>query len=137
MINSKKILVIAKDPALSTIMEQELQDEYEIVCTQRTGVDLKDIFYEETPDFIILDIMMPNLDGIGVCLTIRQWSHVPIMMLSTWGTGSDKVCGLNLGSETYLTEPFGAEELKARICETMMRNAAADPMPNISSTGLL
>ena len=90
------------------------------------------MFYQEHPDFVILDVIMPELDGIGVCLTIRQWSQVPIMMLSTWGTGGDMVRGLNLGSETYLTEPFGIDKLKIQINETLKRNASAmtDPLTN-------
>ena len=130
--NRTKIMVIGNDAALSTLVKQGLEDDYEIVCTQCNGNNLRDAFYTEKPDFIILDIIMPELDGIGVCLTLRQWSQVPIMMLSTWGTGGDMVRGLNLGSETYLTEPFGTEELKARIEDTLKRSATpADPMANI------
>ena len=127
--NRTKIMVIGNDTALSTLMKQELEDDYEVVCAQCNGNNLRDAFYTEQPDFIILDIIMPELDGIGVCLTIRQWSQVPIMMLSTWGTGGDMVRGLNLGSENYLTDPFGTEELKKRIEDTMQRNAAmANPV---------
>ena len=74
---------------------------------------------------------MPSLDGIGACLHLRQWTQTPIMLLSTWGAGDGTVKGLNLGSEIYLTEPFGIDELKMRINETMERNAAAiDPLTN-------
>jgi len=58
---------------------------------------------------------MPNLDGIGVCLQLRQWTQLPIMMLSTWGAEEGKVRGLNLGSNSYLTESFGIDELRTRI----------------------
>jgi len=79
------------------------------------------------------DIMMPHLDGMVICLHLRQWTQTPIMMLSTWGTGDGMVRGLNLGSDSYLTEPFGIEELKTRIDETLKRNSAAitDPLTNI------
>ena len=138
MTNKKKILVAGKDTALSAIIDKELGDDYDIACTGCTDAALKDVCYTENPDFIILDVMMPQLDGIGVCLTLRQWSHVPIMMLSTWGTGGDMVRALNLGSENYLTEPFGAGELKVRISDTLLRNAAtADSLSNIGSSGLL
>ena len=132
-----KILVIGNDPELLGLLQQELNDnDYEVVSTQDTGAGLRDELHEEHPDFIILDIMMPNLDGIEICLHLRQWTQVPILMLSTWGTGDGMVRGLNLGSDSYLTEPFGIDELKARINETLKRNYAAmtDPLANIRSS---
>jgi DNA-binding response OmpR family regulator len=75
----------------------------------------------EQPEFIILDIIMPSLDGIGTCLQLRQWTQAPIMMLSTWGTDSGTVRGLNLGSDGYLSEAFGPDVLKQRIAETLKR----------------
>ena len=125
MITKTKILAISSDPALLRLLQQELNDgDYEVASTQHTGISLRDVLYRELPDFIILDIMMPTLDGIEICLHLRQWTQTPIMMLSTWGTGDGMVRGLNLGSESYLTEPFGIDELKARINETLKRNAA-------------
>jgi two-component system phosphate regulon response regulator OmpR len=129
-----KILAISNDPTLRQILQQKINGgDYEVASTQHTGHALRDVLYRERPAFIILDIMMPNLDGIGTCLTLRQWTQAPIMMLSTWGTTNGMVRGLNLGSESYLTEPFGTDELKLRINETLRRNAAAmiDPIANI------
>ena len=126
MITKTKILTVSGDPALARLLEQELSDDdFELASTQRTGNGLKDVLYMEDPDLIILDIIMPNLDGIGICLTLRQWTQIPIMMLSTWNTEDGMVRGLNLGSETYLTKPFGIDELKARIKETLKRNTTA------------
>jgi two-component system KDP operon response regulator KdpE len=127
-----KILAISNESELPNLLQQNLNgDDYEVVTTQRTGYALKDTLYRERPDFIIQDIMMPDLDGIGVCLQLRQWTQVPIMLLSAWGTSDGMVRGLDLGSGTYLTEPFGVEELKTRINETMERNAALiDPLAN-------
>jgi DNA-binding response OmpR family regulator len=136
MLAKTKILAIGNDPTLLELLQKELNDgHYEVASTQDTGATLKNILNTEQPDFIILDIMMPNLDGIEVCLTLRQWTQVPIMMLSTWGTGNGMVRGLNLGSENYLTEPFGINELEMRINEILKRNAAAtiDPLTNINS----
>ena len=129
-----KILAISSDPELLTLLHQELNNGvYDVASTQHTGVNLRNTLYKELPDFIILDIMMPTLDGIGICLHLRQWTQVSIMMLSTWGTGDGMVRGLNLGSDSYLTEPFGIEELKARINETLKRNSNAmtDPLINL------
>jgi len=130
-----KILTISTDPVLVKFLQQELNDgEYEIISTLHTGIRLKDVIDSEDPEFIVLDIMMPALDGIGACLQLRQWTNVPIMMLSTWGTGDNTVRGLNLGSDSYLTEPFGVDVLKKRIKDTLKRNAGAfDPLSNIST----
>lgn len=133
MITKTKILAISGDPALARLLEQELNNgSYEVASTQHTGNNLKEVLFTEHPNFIILDIIMPNLDGIEICLTLRQWTQVPIMMLSTWDTGDGMVRGLDLGSESYLTEPFGISELKARINETLKRNAITrtDPLTN-------
>ena len=137
MIAKTKILAIGHDPELLGLLQQKLNDgNYEVVSTQDTGVGLRDELHEENPDFIILDIMMPSLDGIEICLHLRQWTHVPIMMLSTWGTRDGMVRGLNLGSESYLTEPFRVDTLKARINETLKRKAIAmtDTLTNISTS---
>ena len=125
MLTKTKILAIGNDPPLMRLLEQELSDgDYEVASAPHIGISLKDTLHKELPDFIILDIMMPTLDGIEICLHLRQWTQVPIMMLSTWGTGGGMVRGLNLGSESYLTEPFGIDQLKERINDTLKRNAA-------------
>jgi DNA-binding response OmpR family regulator len=128
-----KILTISRDPALVNLLQTELNDgKYEIVNTEHSDVQLRDVIGAEQPEFIILDIVMPTLDGIGTCLQIRQWTQTPIMMLSTWSTGDGTVRGLNLGCDTYLTEPFGVDVLKMRIEDTLQRSAAkADPLYNI------
>jgi DNA-binding response OmpR family regulator len=133
MIAKTKILTISRDPLLVSLLQQELNDgKYEIVNTQHGGVQLKDVLDAEQPEFIILDIVMPSLDGIGMCLQIRQWTQTPIMMLSTWDTGDGTVRGLNLGSDSYLTEPFGMDTLRTRIEDTLKRSIATiDPLSNM------
>jgi DNA-binding response OmpR family regulator len=125
MITKTKILSVSRDPILVSYLQRELTgDEYEVVNSQHTGIYLKEVLDAEQPDFIILDIIMPSLDGIGICLQLRQWTQTPIMMLSTWGAGSGMVKGLSLGTEGYLSEGFGIETLKKRIEETLKRKIA-------------
>jgi DNA-binding response OmpR family regulator len=132
MLAKTKVLAISRDTALVNFLRRELSgDDYEIVTTQHTGVQLKSIIDNERPGFIILDIVMPSLDGIGICLQLRQWTQTPVMMLSTWNTGNGTVRGLNLSSNDYLTEPFSGNILKKRIKETLKRNEITDLMPNI------
>jgi DNA-binding response OmpR family regulator len=137
MIEKTKILSISRDPILVSFLQRELNgDEYEVVNTQHTGIYLKDVLEAEQPDFIVLDIIMPSLDGIGTCLQLRQWTQTPIMMLSTWEAGSGTVKGLNLGSEGYLSDAFGADTLKKRIEETLKRRTVkVDPYYN-AHTGI-
>jgi DNA-binding response OmpR family regulator len=132
MIAKTKILSVSRDPVLVSFLQRELSgDDYEVVNSQHNGIYLKEVLDAEQPDFIILDIIMPSLDGIGICLQLRQWTQTPIMMLSTWGAGSGTVKGLNLGSEGYLSEGFGSDTLKKRIEETLKRRmAAANPSYN-------
>ena len=136
MLAKTKILTISPDPVLVNFLQQELNNgEYEIISTRHSGIHLKEVIDSEDPEFIVLDIMMPTLDGIGTCLQLRQWTNLPIMMLSTWGTGDKTVRGLNLGSDSYLTEPFGVDVLKTRIEDTLRRtNMALDPLTNIRTS---
>ena len=133
MLDKTKILAVSSDPELPAFLKQELSNgKYQIVSTQDTGIHLKDTIETEQPEFIILDIMMPTLDGIEVCLRLRQWTKLPIMMLTKWGTEEGMVRGLNLSSDSYLTEPFGISTLNKRIADTLKRNTAAvtDPLSN-------
>ena len=121
-----KILAISNELSLQQLLLEDLNGgEYEVTITHHTGPDFRDDLYRERPDFIILDIMMPNLEGIETCLTIRQWTQTPILMLSTWGAEKGEVRGLNLGSDDYLTAPFSINALKRRINETLKRNSTA------------
>jgi two-component system, OmpR family, KDP operon response regulator KdpE len=132
-----KILTVTRDASMVALLQKELNDgTYEIVNTECSGVYLRDVIRAEIPDFIILDIIMPSLDGIGACLQIRQWTQTPIMMLSTWDTQGSSVRGLNLGSDTYLTEPFGINILKKKIEETLERTTTVDPFSIQHATGM-
>lgn len=130
MLAQNKILAITSDSILVNFLQEGLNDgDFEIVNTRHTGIQLKDVIELEDPSFIILDIMMPTLDGIGICLQLRQWTQLPILMLTTWGTTSGTVRGLNLGADDYLTEPFGVDTLKERIEMTLKRNVTATSNP--------
>jgi DNA-binding response OmpR family regulator len=135
MTDKIKILTVSRDTSLVTILQKEFNDgNYEIINTERCGVYLRDVLRAENPAFIILDIIMPSLDGIGTCLQIRQWTQTPIMMLSTWDTCDCKVRGLNLGSDSYLTEPFGMDVLKTRIQDTLKRTTTIDPFSTLRAS---
>jgi DNA-binding response OmpR family regulator len=134
MLAKTKVLAVSRDPLLVKFLQQELEGiEYEIAHTECTGVQLKSVLEAEQPGFIIVDIVMPSLDGIGICLQLRQWTKAPVMMLSTWGTGHGMVRGLNLSADNYLTKPFGGDILKKRIKDTLKRNETPALVSSVST----
>ncbi|MFH0914555.1 MAG: response regulator transcription factor [Chloroflexota bacterium] len=122
----KRILVVYRDSLLADFLKRHLRGKsYQIIATREDGRKLKELVERELPHLVILDIMMPRMDGIEVCLRLRQWSPVSILMLSTWGAGTDMVRGLDFASDTYLTKPFGREELEAQLKVVFDRNGSA------------
>ncbi len=122
MIMGKRILIISSDPELLRILQHNLPAQSYEVSSSRDRGELEELLDRVLPDLVILDILMPWLDGIELCLCIRQWCQVPIIMLSTWGARRDTVRSLDLNSNSYLTEPFGVAELMALIEGTICRN---------------
>jgi two-component system KDP operon response regulator KdpE len=123
---SKKILVVDDDPSLVSLLYHSLTDEgYEVykACDGQEG--LRQI-YNQQPDLIILDIIMPKLDGWQVCRRTREMSDVPIIMLTTRGKEEDVVRGLDYGADDYLSKPFSVTELLARV-RAVLRRAALPP----------
>jgi len=128
-----KILTISSDRAMLKLIHENLDEsDYQVVNTQYTKEGLSAILEEERPDLIILDIMMPGQDGIGVCLYIRQLTQVPVIMLSVWRAEEGKIRGLDLSAENYLTEPFGKDELNTKIKQALqLCSTFKYPSPNI------
>jgi len=93
------------------------------------GVEALQTIEMELPDLVILDIIMPKMDGFEVCRRIREWSQVPIIMLSARGDENDKVKCLDLGADDYITKPFGKGELMSRIKAVLRRAQAIGTIP--------
>ena len=120
----RRLLILSDDPVLQGFFHRNFREEcYPVMATPDTDEALRTLLDRMRPDLVMLDIGMPRLDGIEVCLRIRQMSEVPVMMLSTWGAASGEVKGLDLGSDSYLTESFGVTRLKAQIDEALGANA--------------
>jgi len=119
----KKILIVTGEAELLGLLERNLpQEDYKVTCIGDIGDDLKEVVDRFLPDLIILDVLMPWLDGVEVCLRLRQWCQVPVIMLSTWEAEKDTVRSLDLSSDSYLTEPYGVTDLMAQIEDTLCRN---------------
>ena len=117
-----KILVVEDDKTLLDVLKYNLLKENYSVITATDGIQAIEIARSESPDFILLDIMLPRLDGLEVCRILRKEMTVPVLMLTARGEEVDKVVGLELGADDYVTKPFSLKELLARI-RAMLRRA--------------
>ena len=128
-----KILIIEDDVNIARLIELELGYEGYQVCVAHEGNHGIDLFKKEQPDLVLLDIMLPGLDGIEVCKRLRGISKVPVIMLTAKDGVQDRVGGLDSGADDYLTKPFGVRELVARARALLRRprqSAASDAAPN-------
>ena len=121
-----RTMVISSDPTLLRFLRENLgEDNYPLASTRYSGDELQETLVREEPDLIILDIMMPELTGIELCLRLRRFSDAPVLMLSAWEAGPGMIRGLDLSAENYLSEPFGVDELRSRINLALQCNFAA------------
>lgn len=110
-----KILIIEDEKRIARFLELELQHEGYEVRIEYDGLGGANAAAEFSPDLILLDVMLPGIDGIEVCRKVREFSDVPVIMLTARDETADKVLGLDCGANDYVTKPFALEELLARI----------------------
>ncbi|MDP3450722.1 MAG: response regulator, partial [Anaerolineaceae bacterium] len=116
-----KILVVDDEPLYIRLLKVNLESEgYEII-TAKNGEEALDQLTQAMPNLIIMDIMMPKMDGIVACERIRQFSNVPIILLTARTEEQDRVNGLNIGADDYVSKPFSATELVARVRAILRR----------------
>ncbi|MGZ6315695.1 MAG: response regulator transcription factor [Anaerolineales bacterium] len=118
---SKRILIVDDEPRYLRLLEANLKTEGYAVVTAADGLQAIDAFAAQPVDLVLLDVMMPRLDGFGTCQRIREFSNVPIIMLTAKGEEQDRVKGLDLGADDYLVKPFSATELLARVRAVLRR----------------
>lgn len=123
---SKHILVVEDDSNISELLRLYLEKEGYQVTIADTGEDGIVKFRSASPNMVLLDIMLPGIDGWGVLRTIRQESKVPVIMLTAKGETFDKVSGLQLGADDYITKPFEMKEVLARIEAVLRRCEPSD-----------
>ena len=119
------ILVVDDEISIIKFLRANLDNKGYKVLTAMDGAEALQTIERELPDLVILDIMMPKMDGFEVCQRLREWSQIPIIMLSALGDERDKVKCLELGADDYMTKPFGASELTARVRAVLRRTEAA------------
>ncbi len=128
-----RILIVDDDLPIIKLLSANLKAEDYEVLTAMDGAAALETVERELPDLVILDIMMPKLDGVEVCRRLREWSHIPIIMLSARGDVRDKVECLNLGADDYVSKPFSVEVLLARVKAVLRRAQPAGAAPAQSS----
>jgi len=125
----KSILIIDDESSIQKFVSACLRKEGYDTVTANNGEDGLAKVEENNPILVILDIMMPRMDGFETCRRLREWSDIPIIMLSAKGDENDKVRCLDLGADDYITKPFGTEELLARVRAVLRRAETNDIFP--------
>lgn len=130
----KKILVIDDEPKIVEICRDYLRSAGFDVVIAGDGVDGLRLARHEKPDLVVLDLMLPGMDGLDVCRTLRKESNVPIIMLTARVEETDKLIGLELGADDYIAKPFSPRELVARV-RVVLRRVSSDPAMDVIRAG--
>ncbi|MBQ1210341.1 MAG: response regulator transcription factor [Clostridia bacterium] len=126
-----KVMVVDDDRNICDLLTHYLEKENWDVVQAYTGAEALAIFDKENPDILLLDVMMPQLDGWQVCRELRKISQVPIIMLTAKGEVFDRVLGLELGADDYVIKPFEVKEVVARI-KAVLRRSGADAQKKVT-----
>ena len=126
IMNNQRILVVDDDKNICEIIRLYLEKEGFLVSIANDGEEALRMFRETTPSVVVLDVMMPKMDGFQVCREIRRLSSIPVIMLTAKGETFDKVLGLELGADDYMVKPFENKELVARIKAVLRRYEPKD-----------
>ncbi|MBO5745637.1 MAG: response regulator transcription factor [Clostridia bacterium] len=122
----KKVLIVDDDSNICELLRLYLEKDGFKTVIANDGESAVNMFNTEEPDIILLDIMLPKLDGWQVCRAIRKLSDVPIIMLTAKGETFDKILGLDLGADDYVTKPFDSKEVVARVKAVLRRTSGND-----------
>ena len=118
---AKRILLVDDEPLIIKGLKYTLEQEGYETLSAMDGEEALNVFFSNSIDLVLLDVMLPKLDGIQVCQRIRESSNVPIIMLTAKGEDMDKILGLEYGADDYMTKPFNILEVKARIKNILRR----------------
>jgi two-component system KDP operon response regulator KdpE len=119
--DGKRVLVVDDEPRMIGFIRMNLELEGHLVLEAHNGLEALEVVRTQLPDLILLDVMMPELDGFETLRMLREFSTVPVIILTAKGDENDKVYGLELGADDYVTKPFGPRELSSRIRAVLRR----------------
>ncbi|MDD5432732.1 MAG: response regulator transcription factor [Candidatus Omnitrophica bacterium] len=134
----EKILIVEDEKDINKMLDYNLQKEGFRTISCRDGEDALDLANKEHPDLILLDLMLPGIDGLEVCKSLKKEDKtavIPIIMLTAKSQESDKIVGLELGADDYVTKPFSPKELIARVKAVLRRSKEKDKAPVITKIG--
>ncbi|MCL5110460.1 MAG: response regulator transcription factor [Chloroflexi bacterium] len=131
----ERILVVDDEERIVNILRAYLEKDGYRVLTARDGQEALSVFQKEKPNLVVLDLMLPKLSGWDVCRELRRTSDVPVLMLTARDDDTDKIVGLELGADDYLTKPFNPKELVARVRAVLRRARPAAPTANVLERG--
>ena len=135
MNNQPLVLVADDEPRITKLVSMSLADEGFRVVTAGGGEEALRKAEEMRPDIVLLDVVMPDLDGIEVMRQLREWRPVPVILLTAKGSTSDKAKGLDLGADDYIAKPFHPDELAARVRAVLRRAAGISPSGGLLHIG--
>jgi len=133
---ASKVLIVEDEESLLFTLAHNLRREGYSVITASRGDDGLKLAREKNPDLIVLDIMLPGIDGMQVCRLLRRDTQVPIIMLTALGGEGDRVAGLDIGADDYMAKPFGMRELMARI-RALLRRTGPRAEPDAGPTAII
>jgi two-component system KDP operon response regulator KdpE len=136
VMSSVKVLVVDDEASIRRFLRVTLTSQSYVVLEATSGKEALARVTEDKPDIIILDLGLPDIDGIEVTHLLREWTRMPIIILSVRGAENDKIAALNAGADDYLTKPFGVGELLARLRAALRRTAKTPDDPVFTSGNL-
>ncbi|WP_267226293.1 response regulator [Dyella silvae] len=128
---TERILVVEDDPRLAAMLDEYLRNNGYAVLQAATGAQALERISADAPDAAILDLMLPDMDGLDVCRKLRERSDLPVLMLTARGDAIDRIIGLEIGADDYLPKPFEPRELLARLRAILRRRT---PAPGAAKT---
>ena len=137
MAYKEKVLIVEDEHSISSYLRTTLSAIGFDVVTSSTGEEAYSMLTSHCPDLVLLDLGLPDMDGMKVIQAVRRWSQLPIIVVSARAQERDKVEALDAGADDYLTKPFGTSELLARIRTAMRHLRTADPNSSIRSSGVI
>jgi DNA-binding response OmpR family regulator len=134
---SGRILVVDDDPTVSDVVARYLRREGYDVTLADDGLAALESVSKEPPDLVVLDIMLPGLDGLTVCRRLRESGPIPVILLTALGAETDRIMGLEVGADDYVTKPFSPRELVLRVASVLRRARVAPALPPSAPTTLI
>ncbi len=132
-----QVLVVDDDPTVREVVVSYLRANDHLVVEAGDGETALAVVRESTPDLVVLDLMLPGIDGIEVCRRLREDSDVPVVMLTALGEETDRVIGLEVGADDYVTKPFSPRELALRVDSVLRRTGVPTPARRLVDGGLV